>query len=66
MPRTKIHRDAALDEIVRICTEERNTLDINDVAALYCIITDDIGTNTCDALAEDYTVLDDETFIVNP
>ena len=62
----QMHRDAALDEIVRICTEQRNTLDTEDVGAIYCVVTGNISQVARIELADEYVVLeDDETIMFN-
>ena len=62
----QMHRDAALDEIVRICTEQRNTLDTEDVAAIYCVVVGNISQVARIELADEYVVLeDDETIMFN-
>ena len=59
-----IDRDDARDEVVRILTEERHTLDTEDVAAIYCVVLGNISQVARVELAEEYVVLEDETTIM--
>lgn len=62
----QLDKDAALDEVVRILTEERNTLDADDAGMLYCIATGALGEQARIELANEYVVLEDgETILFN-